>query len=351
MTQRYVSVFSGAGGLDLGLLRAGFKPGIVSEESPAAYRTLAAALPTAAVMNADVHDLLNAGAFAAVAAQAPASLVAGSPPVLSGKPETAQVDPEGDAPQLLYRFLDVVAQARPDAFVMVTLPFLAGARWALVMSRLRRVSRDLGYDTFTPVIDAADIGLPQHRDRMLFIGMPRGCKPDALDAYRVRHKETAGMALRALHAAGAVRDIPCPAGVRLATAPVVRNSPYSGTLVAGPGRVMDLRKVAPVLPAGIGGNKTPVLDTRQLEHGEEPWIDGYHDYLHRLGGTPGKYGSEEAGVRQMRRLSLRECAALQGFPGDYPFRGVPVAQFKMVGTAVPPVLGEAAGRIVAAGLS
>jgi DNA (cytosine-5)-methyltransferase 1 len=350
MTQRYISVYSGAGGFDLGLIRAGFSPGLMAEESQPAWTVLKAAMPSSAVLNADIHDLLNAGTFAAVSAKAPPVLVAGQPPLLSSPSPGSAVDPEGDAPQLLYRFLDVVAQARPAAFAMVSLPFLNSPRWGGVLSRLRRISRDLGYDTFTPVLDAAEYGVPQHRDRLFFLGMPHGCKPDAAAVFRSPDRVSAGTALRALHQAP-VRDIPCPAGVRLSPVPVLRNSPYAGALLAGPGRVVDLRKTAPVLPAAIGGNKTPVIDMRQLESGEDPWIEGYHDYLWRLNGVPGSYGSESEGERRMRRLSLRECAALQGFPADYPFRGAPLVQFRMTGAAVPPALGEAVGRSVEAGLA
>jgi DNA (cytosine-5)-methyltransferase 1 len=345
VTYRYISVFSGAGGFDLGMLRAGFKPGLVTAEPQAAYLTLKAAMPSAAVMNADVHDLLNAGTFAALAAKAPAALVIGQPPVPGSPSHGRPADPDGDAPQLMYRFTDVVAQVRPDAFIMAAPPYTAGTRWDDVMTRLRHTARTLGYDTFTPVLDAADYGTAQIRPRLFLIGMPAGCKPDPDAAPRTAGTVSAGTALRSLPAA--VQDIACPAEVRLAPAPVLRSSPYASTLLAGPGRMLDLRKPAPVLPTLIGGNKTPVLDIMQLKSGDAPWIEGYHDYLYRLDGTPGKYGSEG----KMRRLSLRECAALQGFPPDYPFRGAPLDRFKLAGSAVPPPLAEAVGRAVLAGLT
>jgi DNA (cytosine-5)-methyltransferase 1 len=347
VTHRYISVFSGAGGLDLGITRAGLAPVLLTDESRAACSVLSSQGGSANVICADVHDLLNAGTFTALAPV----LVAGQPPLLD-HPGTGNVEPDDDAPQLLFRFLDVVAQAKPEAFIMVTMPFVSGPRWASVMARLRRTAtRDLGYDTAAPVIDASEYGVPQHKNRLFFIGMPRGCKPDATAAFRAAGKVSAGAALRAVAreiaaAKKVIRDIPCTAGVRLSARPVLRNSPYSGTLLAGPGRIIDLRKVAPVLPSALGGNKTPVLDLDQLEHDEDPWIEGYHDYLWRLHGMPGKYGSEG----RMRRLTLRECAALQGLPADYPLRGAALTQFRLVGAVVPPALGEAVGRSVMAGL-
>jgi DNA (cytosine-5)-methyltransferase 1 len=347
VSERYVSLFSGAGGLDLGLRRAGFTPGLLCDESGPACSTLRAAMPASRVTQCDVHDLLNAGVIRELSdVVSTPLLVAGSPPVYghgSEDPQGREVDPEDDAPQLLFRFMDAVAQARPAAFILEALPGLTGPRWGAVLGRLRKEAGSLGYDTFTPVIDAADYGVPQHKNRVFLTGMPRGCK---LHLGAPSGRVSAGAALRALPAG--TRDVPCPARVYLAPNPVLRNSPYSGRLLSGTGRMLDLQRVAPPVHAALGGNKTPVLDLDQLESGAVPWIERYHDWLWRLGGTPGEY---DGTMGRMRRLSLRECAALQGFPPDYPFRGPATPQFRLAGSATPPPLAEAVGRAVMAGLA
>lgn len=347
MSERYVSLFAGAGGLDLGLMRAGFQPGLISDDNKYACETLRAAVPSSVVLQADVHDLLNSDVLARDASgkKAPCSLVVGAPPLL-GHPLAARgVGADDDEPQLLYRFLDAVIQARPTAFIMELLPVLSSPQWEAVAGRMRRTAWDLGYDTVAPVIDAAEYGVAQHKARMFFIGMPRGCKPDATAAFRPSGKTSAGTALNGLPAD--LRDVPCASQVYPARAPVLRNSAYSGQLLTGTGRVIDLTKVAPVLPAALGSNKTPVVDLMQLEFGATPWIEGYHKHL-LDGGAPLEELPPEA---RMRRLSLRECAALQGFPPHYPLRGTSPARFKLVGSATPPALAEAVGRSVLAGLA
>lgn len=47
-----------------------------------------------------------------------------------------------------------------------------------------------------------------------------------------------------------------------------------------------------------------------------------------------------------RRLTVEECAILQGFPEDYPWTGTKTNQYRQVGNAVPPILAEVIGRAI-----
>ena len=47
-----------------------------------------------------------------------------------------------------------------------------------------------------------------------------------------------------------------------------------------------------------------------------------------------------------RRLTVDECATLQGFPADHPWQGTKTSRYRQVGNAVPPALAEAVGRTV-----
>ena len=49
-------------------------------------------------------------------------------------------------------------------------------------------------------------------------------------------------------------------------------------------------------------------------------------------------------IRGLRRLCPRECAAIQSFPNDWRFHGSAVAQYRLIGNAVPPLLAKAIGR-------
>jgi DNA (cytosine-5)-methyltransferase 1 len=62
----------------------------------------------------------------------------------------------------------------------------------------------------------------------------------------------------------------------------------------------------------------------------------------------GSAASRDALERQIgrRKLTVRECAKLQGFPDDYPFRGGSRSQYQQVGNAIPPIMAEAIGRAI-----
>lgn len=58
----------------------------------------------------------------------------------------------------------------------------------------------------------------------------------------------------------------------------------------------------------------------------------------------GRTGGPSPTVTGRRRLTVRECAILQGFPPDWPFSGTQKERYRQVGNAVPPPLAEVIGR-------
>ncbi|WP_423923897.1 DNA cytosine methyltransferase [Candidatus Poriferisodalis sp.] len=190
-----VSLFSGAGGLDLGLESAGFRTTVAVEWDADAADTMeknaGAYFPgLREVLRADLYplatgraggvtaeEILRVGGFGA--GERPDVLVGGPPCVAFSKSgfwldwKRDGVDP---AASLLQAYTAVLAQARPRFFMLENVYALTfnnkASRPAFV--RLRNEIRAAGYDHRWAVLNAADYGVPQSRPRLFVVGARRG---------------------------------------------------------------------------------------------------------------------------------------------------------------------------------
>ena len=338
----FVSLYSGAGGLDLGFCEAGFRPvfaidsdATAAETYSASYKRLADRLPhlrnhdhACLAASLDDHlDDLTTGA---------ADLVIGGPPC-QGFSVAGKMDPSDPRSRHVWRFIDAVERVAPRAFVMENVKALAvNRRWSALLASLRARAGEMGYETHILLLNAAHYGVPQSRERMFLIGMPHGTHFEAPLATTADSPPTLRWALSALPAWGAPgNDSLCTAKVTPARQPIMRRSPYAGMLFNGAGRPMRLGAPAPTLPASMGGNRTPIVDQHHLDGIDDCWVMRYHAHL-AAGGEP--YMSLPD---RLRRLTVQEAAAVQGFPADMEWRGRQSAVYRQIGNAVPPSLARA----------
>lgn len=347
----FVSLYSGAGGLDIGCMEAGFKPVFAVDMDPLAaetynhsYKRLRDRLPSLedhshgcrAGHVEDHMDDLDALA---------ADLVVGGPPC-QGFSVAGKMDPADPRSQHVWRFLDVVALLTPSAFVMENVKALAvSRRWTGLLDRLRAKAMQLGYTTHVRVLNASHYGVPQARERMFLIGL-RGGKELFWPSATTREKPpTVRDALGELSAWGTPgNERLCNAIVTPARRPVLRRSPFAGMLFNGTGRPMRLDDPAPTLYASMGGNRTPIVDQDHLEGKDGCWVTRYHTHLMK-GGAP-----ETALPDRLRRITVDEAASIQGFPLDMEWRGKQSAIYRQIGNAVPPPLARAVAESVRAAL-
>jgi DNA (cytosine-5)-methyltransferase 1 len=344
---RFVSLYTGAGGLDLGFALAGFAPVFSNDIAPDSVQTysrlmddIAPALPH---VKGEEHRVTSGDirGVAGLPGEGSAELVIGGPPC-QGFSVAGRMDPDDPRSKHVWDFMGMVQRVKPKVFVMENVKALAeNARWRPLMEALRSSASELGYATVLHVLDSSKYGVPQARQRMFLVGVSAGIDLPARPSQR-SDRVSVRDALAAIPKWGSVgNDGICVARVTPAAQPVLRKSPYAGMLFNGQGRPMDLDRPAPTLPASMGGNRTPILDQTLLDTPEaDSWIVNYHAHL-LAGGAP-----VESVPENLRRITVQEAAALQTFPPAMEWVGGQSSRFRQIGNAVPPILAQAVAASV-----
>jgi DNA (cytosine-5)-methyltransferase 1 len=319
-----VDLFCGAGGLSLGLKKAGFIAKLALDLDPAAGATYAANFPGVRFMNEDIRTVRWTALRGAI------DLVAGGPPCQPFSVAGDQMA-AADSRDMLPEFVRAVKEIKPRAFLLENVAGLVSKRHTAYFEFKMTKLRDLGYEIDYQVLNAADFGVPQERRRVIAIGI----RDEAPEFPRATHGPTAKRdyvpARQIL--TGDPPDEPNRAIVTYAKQPVLRRSPFAGMLVNGGGRPIELARPSMTIPASAGGNRTHIVDPSGV-------LVDYHRHLMK-GGTP-----RSGIVKGVRRLTIRESARLQDFPDSFQFSGERSAQYRQVGNAVPPALAFAVGRAI-----
>lgn len=340
----FVSLYSGAGGLDLGLALAGFAPVFSNDIDGHATETYRRAMEAAAgglpqlkehehrVTTGDIRTIEN------LPDKGSADLVVGGPPC-QGFSVAGRMDPNDPRSRHVFDFLGVVKRVQPRAFVMENVKALAmNRRWSGIVDEITVAAEKMGYATSLHVLNASHYGVPQARERMFFVGVKGGpamSRPEVSDG-PVRSVRSALSNLPSWGDEG--NDDLCTARVTPAKQPVLRKSPWAGMLFNGQGRPMNLDAPAPTLPASMGGNRTPIIDQHQLDGQDIPWVEKYHAKLWEGGSPVSKVPA------RLRRITVQEAAAIQTFPPLMPWQGSQSARYRQIGNAVPPLLGYAVAK-------
>lgn len=341
-----ISLFSGAGGLDIGFEKAGFHTVFANEFDEDAAATWRANRPdnAYAMFQGDINEYLGC-----LSRYKGADLVFGGPPC-QGYSVAGKMDPDDPRSALVWRFLDAVDIVKPKVFVMENVAALGRlAKWSGVRSGIMSRGKKSGYNVSYAIHDTSEFGVPEKRERVIFIGIRKdiGNTEDfynALDTFRKVPQTLREVLLSVGRYGTPSNPQTCTSNVSLAKHPVLRQSPYAGMLVNGAGRPMNLDSIAQTLPASMGGNKTPIIDEKALyDTSSRNWFVNYHECL-----ISGRVSPETAKLppNAIRRLTIKEAAAIQTFPKDYKFIGRKTKQYRQIGNAVPCLFAEAiAGAI------
>lgn len=327
-----VSLFSGCGGLDLGAEQTGrVKTVWAADNDPASVRTYRHNLGNH-VWQADITRV----EFPDIAADI---LLAGPPcqDFSSLWNHDGAKTSRGNLFREIARFLD---QRHPKAFVVENVAGLMSANrgeaWLLVRHALRSPSRFLynapgpRYEISAELVDFADLGVPQHRPRLVVMGIRSdlGIRPPAIPRPLAAQHVTVASALDA----DPISENAANHETGLDSESVVER-----LKLIGPGE--NYRVIPPGHPLAVKGLISHVY--RRL-HPDRP---AYTVIASGGGGTHGYHH------REPRRLSNRERARLQTFPDSFVFLGSKGRSDyrevrRQIGNAVPPQ----AGRVIVSAL-
>jgi len=280
--------------------------------------------PEATIINSDIRKV-NFSSY-----KGKVQLVYGGPPCQpfsSGGLRRAASDERDMIPE----FIRVVQEVEPTAFLMENVRGLTVGDRRSYLEAVVDQLEDLGFVVNWRVLNAIDFGVPQKRLRLFVVGL----RHTRFTFPNPTHGPAGGLPYVA------VRDVlpphqigeANPSQVFYAKNPDLRPSPYDGHLFNGGGRPIDRDLPCRTILASAGGNKTHFFDDNGL-------VPDYHHHL-MTGGKP-KVGTLPGG----RRLTVMESAIIQTFPKDMVFEGPKSSQYRQVGDAVPPLLGEVLGRAV-----
>ena len=338
---RTISLFSGAGGLDIGAIRAGAHiifANDMMKEACMSYRTNIGDH----IVQGDINTLIDE-----LAGYDDVDLVIGGPPC-QGFSVAGKMDLDDPRSKLIWSYANVIEKVRPRAFIMENVKALGEIdKWKEIRTSLLLRFRKLGYSVNFIILNAKDFNVPQSRERVFFVGFNGDSSliPDLerlLSPYR-KAGPTVREALSVLDKAGTGNNTGlCNAKITLAENPILRKSPYAGMLFNGLGRPTKIDGYSATLPASMGGNKTPIIDERELYEHAAPWIVEYHK---QVSDDPSSAEFKPAPAF-LRRLTVEEAAVIQTFPQDYEFCGSQSSKYTQIGNAVPCNLGNAVARMV-----
>jgi len=337
-----VDAFSGAGGLSLGLSRAGFSILLAFDNDPKCVDTqrLNPRYLQHPVYLAGVDEMLGGALLDKTNLnKGELFLLTGGPPCQGFSIQRIGAD-DDFRNELVLKFVSLVEELSPKYFLMENVPGITGKRGqAILKEALRRITT-AGYWTHQETLDAQDYGVPQRRKRVFAVGERMDGRlarfafppPTTPEDHRVTVRETIG-------------NLPPPPedGTDHPGIPHHRRDNLSDLnvrrlLALKPGQGRD--HLPESLLADCHRVDSSIIGHRNV-YGRMLWDDVAPTITARFDSfTRGQFGHPE----QTRSISLREGALLQTFPIDFVYSGNKVEIARQIGNAVPPLLAEALGR-------
>lgn len=341
MRNKIIDLFCGCGGLSKGFEMAGFEVKIAIDMWTDAVKTYNHNHKSSVAVCEDIHNWTDEFLEQLVEDGDVVGVIGGPP--CQGYSTVGTRDIDDPRNHLYLEYCRVVEKLKPDFFVIENVKgLLTLANGAFGEDIIKRFSI-LGYTVKSKILNAADYGVPQNRQRVFFVGMknekyefPRPYEKkwtceDALSDMPLINDEN-GMREEMNYRCEAKNEY--QSLMREKSKVVLNNQitihseqtkhiiamiPDGGKIKDLPSEYWSVRRYNKAFERMGSNRQSNTVDT------------GHRNYFH---------------YSENRIPTVRENARLQSFPDDFEFLGSKTSQYKQVGNAVPPLLAQAVAEAI-----
>jgi len=312
---KIVSLFSGAGGLDLGFEKAGFTTVWANEYDKDIWQTYEKNFP---------HTELNRKSICDVeSSEIPdCDGIIGGPPCQSWSEAGSLRGIKDKRGQLFFEFIRILRDKQPKFFLAENVSGMLAGRHADAISYIQELFKESGYSLSFHMLNASDYWVPQDRKRVFFIGMRHDLNKTFEFPFPFKQKRCLQDIIYDIKdSALAAKDKNHSNGDRCSIANHEYLTGGFSSIFMSRNRVRAWNEQSFTIQAG--GRHAPIHPQAPkmtfIEQNKRIFVQG-QEHLYR-------------------RLSVRECARIQTFPDTHQFYYTHVlAGYKMVGNAVPATL-------------
>ena len=321
-----IELFAGAGGLALGLEKAGFFHIGLIEFDKMACETLRTNRPNWYVIEDDIANVTSKNLEEIFhVKKGELDLLSGGAPCQAFSYAGKRLGLEDTRGTLFYHYAIFLRELQPKMFLFENVRGLLSHDKGRTYETIRTVFQETGYTIQYKVLNAWDYGVAQKRERLITIGI----RNDLIDKITFKYPEPHDCkpVLRDV-----LKDVPESLGVRY--------SPYK-------------EKIFSLVPAG--GYWRDIPEDIAKEYMKSCWYmeGGRTGILRRLSldepslavlTSPSQKQTDRCHPLEPRPFTVRENARCQSFPDEWTFCGGVTDQYKQVGNAVPVNLAYEIGK-------
>lgn len=408
MKRKIISLFSGAGGMDLGMIQAGFEVIWANDFEPMAVETYKKNIGKHIVLG----DIRKIKSKDIPLKKGEVDLIIGGFPCQGFSIANKNRSMEDQRNFLYKEMLRIIKDKEPKFFIAENVKGILNMQKGEVIKMIKKDFSDLGYDVDVRLLNAADYGVPQQRERVIIMGNRLGLEnpfpeithadiypgEDNYDRFNKKYENTNYLPYVTVEKSISF----------LSEVPIQNDSIHDYILINGE-KIYNHIASTTVKDEFWGRkyevNQHDICDYLRYWRDKSGWstkkIDEHFGYRHTAGhwfrkdnnsgsipkpndwwelkkilGFDDKYDkqvtefvlkpikfeqslritnwnrasdtitatSPEIHINRERRLSARECAVLQTFPNNFVFEGALNLQYRQIGNAVPVLLAKKIGE-------